>query len=222
MNMERTIPGWTPCAYPLCDPGGIGTPIDVVVKGTGPSVWPANSLEISVTGPAGTNLLVYKKIGATNATYFTTDFWAFLGDSAYAGAYEYDIFAFNAPYRFMWGSQCLVAKEWDIWDDLHQKWIPTVLPCTLTQDKWHHIQWWVHRVDGDANCGGGPCMYYDMLGVDDVYTTFANGKQPAGRIPAGWANGSGIQFQLDVNDSAINQVNLTEFFQLINLTQIGN
>jgi hypothetical protein len=222
LNMEQKISGWILCAYPLCDPGGFGTPSYVQVAETGPTTWPSNSLQISVTGPAGSNLLVYKKVGATSASYFASDFWIFPQATAYAGEYEYDMFSFSSPYRYMWGSQCVVNGVWDIWDDLHQKWIPTARNCDVTQNKWHHIQWWVHRVDGDTSCDGFPCLFYDMLGVDGVYTAFVNGKQPAGPIPPGWGNDSGIQFQLNINSAPIYQANVTEFIQQINLTQLGN
>jgi len=222
MNLEQDPSGWTACVYPLCNPGGQGTPTSVVVRKTGATEWPSSTLELSVTGPAGSNMLVFKKVGATNASNFMSDVWVFLDDSAFAGAYEYDIFAFNAPYEFMWGSQCRVGKEWDIWDQLHGTWIPTSAPCTLTQDKWHHVQWWVHRVPNDTSCGGMPCLYYDRLGVDNVYTSFVNGKQPAGWIPGGWGNDSGFQFQMDIDDAPIYQANMTEFLQQANLVESGN
>jgi hypothetical protein len=63
-------------------------------------------------------------------------------------------------------------------------------PCVLSTCNpggtggWQHVQWWVHRVDGDTNCEGYPCRYYDMLGVDEIYTQFAM-TEPAGPIPAG-------------------------------------
>lgn len=104
LNMEQNISGWTLCAYPLCNPGGFGTPSYVQVAETGPTTWPSNSLQISVTGPAGSNLLVYKKVGATSASYLASDFWVFPQATAYAGEYEYDMFSFSSPYRYMWGA----------------------------------------------------------------------------------------------------------------------
>jgi hypothetical protein len=106
LNMEQNISGWTLCAHPLCDPGGFGTPTYVAVTGTG-STWPSNSLQISVTGPAGSNLLVYKKIGATGASYFASDFWVFPQATAYAGEYEYDMFSFSIRIDICGGANAL-------------------------------------------------------------------------------------------------------------------
>lgn len=222
MNMETNVTAWQQCVLPACDPGGSGIPTSTTIAETG-STWPANSLKLSVSGPAFTNFLAYDKVGATTAAYLQSDFWVYVPTAVPSGNYqalEYDIFEYLSPYEFMWGSQCVMGAKWQIWDALHYQWLDTILACSLPAGGWHHVQWWVHRVDGDTSCEGYPCMYYDMLGVDEVYTQFAM-TEPSGPIPAGWSNDSGLNFQLDIS-GAKNKSTATEYLKHVNLMELGN
>jgi len=220
-NMEMNGTAWTKCVLPTCNPGGSGVPTSTTIAATG-SKWPPNSLELSVTGPEWTNFLAYDKLGATTATYFQSDFSIYIPTGVPSGNYhtlEYDIFQYLSPYEFMWGSQCVMGEKWQIWDGLHYQWLDTTRACSLPAGSWHHIQWWVHRVDGDASCEGYPCLYYDMLGVDEVYTQFAT-TEPSGPIPSGWSNNSGLNFQLDIS-GAKSKATATEYIQHVNLVELG-
>jgi hypothetical protein len=222
MSMDQNFPAWNPCILPGCDPGGLGIPTSYSITETG-NLRPENSLEFSVTGPAWSNFLAWDKVGATTATYFNSDFWELVPDSskAHTQALEYDIFEFLTPYEFMFGSECVIGAQWQIWDHLHGQWISTTRDCTMTFGAWHHIQWWTHRIDGDTSCDGYPCMYYDMLGVDGVYTQFET-TEPAGPIPAGWSNNSGLNFQLDINGASTKDITMVEFIKDVNFSELGD
>jgi hypothetical protein len=131
--------------------------------------------------------------------------------AAFANAFEFDEWAVNNPYEYMWGSQCVVGGVWDVWDMLHLQWVPTNRACSLPAG-WHHIQWNVHRIPNDTSCEGYPCLHYDMLGVDYLYTQF-DMTEPAGPIPPGWQNGSGVQVQLDIGNGG---QSLTEYIEHVN------
>jgi hypothetical protein len=222
MGMETNLPAWNPCVLPLCQPGGSGIPTNVTIAETG-TKWPPNALKLSVTGPEWTNFLAWDKVGATSATYFQSDFWVYLPSSIASGTYqalEYDIFQFSTPYEFMWGSECVIGEQWQIWDELHGQWLNTNRTCEMNLAGWYHVQWWVHRVDGDASCDGYPCMYYDMLGINGIYTQFET-KEPAGPIPAGWSNDSGLNFQLDISGKN-KSATIFEYIQKVNFTELGN
>jgi hypothetical protein len=105
-------------------------------------------------------------------------------------------------------------------DALHSLWKETALACSLPAGKWHHVQWWVHRVDGDTSCEGYPCMHFDMLGIDGVYTQFGT-TEPSGPIPAGWSNDSGLNFQLDIS-GAKSKATASEYIQHVNLIGLAN
>jgi len=222
MDMDKNLPAWNACVLPNCDPGGLGIPTKVVISET--TKWPLDSLELSVTGPAWTNFLAWDKVGATNATYFNSDFWVTIPTSDNPSdiqALEYDIFAFNSPYEYMWGSECVSNEFWQVWDELHGQWINTTLKCSLSQNVTHHIQWWVHRVDGDTSCDGYPCMWYDMLGIDGGYTQFEI-AYPSGPIPEGWSNNSGLNFQLDISGAPEKTATILEYIKTVNFTELGN
>jgi hypothetical protein len=221
MNMETELTAWNPCVLPACAPGGSGIPTRVVIAETG-TKWPQNSLELSVTGPEWTNLLVWDKVGATSASNFQSDFWVYVSSSIASGEYqalEYDIFQFLNPAEFMWGSECVIGGQWQIWDELHGQWLNTARACDMTVPGWYHIQWWVHRVQGDTSCDGYPCMYYDMLGVNGDYTQFET-SEPSGPLPAGWSNDSGLNFQLDIS-GAKKSATISEDIQKVNFTELG-
>jgi hypothetical protein len=217
--MEANLSAWNPCVLPLCQPGGSGIPTAYSITETG-KAWPPNSLKLSVTGPAWTNFLAWDKVGATSATYFNSDFWVLVPNNPNIQALEYDLFSFNSPYEYMFGSECVIGAKWQIWDHLHGHWLDTALACSLSLGPWHHIQWWVHRVDGDYSCDGFPCMYYDELGIDGVYTAF-NLAEPAGSIPAGWSNDSGLNFQLDLSGAPKRDATITEYIKNVNFTELG-
>jgi hypothetical protein len=221
-NLDANQSVWQQCVLPSCNPGGVGIPSSTTIAETG-TKWPTNSLELSVSGPEWTDFLAYNKVGATTATYFQSDFSLYIPSgipSENYDALEYDIFQYLSPYEFMWGSQCVMGAKWQIWDGLHSQWIDTALACSLPAGKWHHVQWWVHRVDGDTSCEGYPCMHFDMLGVDEVYTLIAI-TEPAGPIPAGWSNNSGLNFQIDIS-GAKSKATATEYIQHVNLIELSN
>ena len=222
MAMDQNLPAWNPCVLPNCDPGGLGLPTRFSITEDESTRSPV-PLRLSVTGPAWTNFLAWDKVGATSATYFNSDFWELVPKASQSNtqALEYDIFQFQSPYEFMFGSECGIGAKWQIWDHLHGQWLDTTRDCSMDFGVWHHIQWWTHRVDGDTSCEGYPCMYYDMLGVDGVYTQFAT-TEPAGPIPAGWSNNSGLNFQLDRNGETLKNATIVEYIKNVNLTELGN
>lgn len=211
-NLEHS--NWTVCVYPSCNPGGENIP----TKEINTFNTTLGALEIGVEGPAYSNALFFLKTTATTANYFQSDFDIYIGaqSAKYSQAFEYDMFAFNSPYEYMFGSECVVGSYWQVWNQLTGQWINTDLKCSLATG-WHHIQWFVHR-DTTTNCNGYPCQYFDVLGVDNVYTNI-DIIEPAGLLPPGWGNDSGIQFQLDINSSG---KAITEYFKHINFITIGN
>lgn len=221
-NLDLNQGGWQKCVLPSCNPGGTGIPTSTTIAETG-TKWPPNSLELSVSGPEWTDFLAYDKVGATQSTYFQSDFSLYIPGgipSENYDALEYDIFQYLAPYEFMFGSQCVMGANWQVWDGLHNQWVDTPLACSLPAGKWHHLQWWVHRVDGDTSCEGYPCMHFDVLGIDEVYTEIAM-IEPAGPMPAGWSNNSGLNFQIDTS-GAKSKATATEYIQHVNLIELGN
>jgi hypothetical protein len=153
-----------------------------------------NSMELYNSG-AWANSLWWQKMGPQNsATNMLWDFYAQVDESAAsaAQALEFDQFQFVGGYNYMFGSQCdLAAGVWDVWDELHGKWVHTAIPCkTFEPGIWHHIQWYVQRT------GSGEGYKFVTLVVDGTAYP-VNLSYAAGYV--GWGDDVGVQYQLDVN-----------------------
>lgn len=188
------------CVKPTCNPGGVGIPSAVSDHFNG------RTLGLSISGPAYSNALWVRKVGATSNNYFIAEFDAYIPEEA-PQALEYDIFAFNQPTEYMFGSQCDFSSGfWEVWSGT-SGWVRTSKVCDLKKG-WHHIQWFVHR--------SGTELHYDLLSVDQVPFQLEM-TEPSNPLPKGWNNTSGIQFQLDIAGSA---QPLTEYIKNISLVQL--
>lgn len=196
LNIEQQP--WTTCTYLNgCNPGGINAPTKAIATHEKWDSDPA-ALLVKVTGPPYSNALWWDKLGPTDANHFQAEFDVYIPKSNVNSveAYEYDIFAFNEPYEFMFGTECVSGAAWQIWNGLAGKWVDTPLACKLTPGN-HHIELFAHRTPGDS-CQGVPCMSYDLLSVD--YEQLPIGMiEPANTLPAGWNGNSGLNIQLDLN-----------------------
>lgn len=212
-NVDNNVSSWVSCYYPKCNPGGVGTPTTVSITAQTSPSKDGHSVQFYLAGPAYTNALYWYKTGISlpSSTQAEGDFWIYIGaNGSTAQSFEYDIFQFLSPYKFMYGTQCSQgAGKWQVWDDAGGRWVDTAVACSLSEAAWHHIKWRVHR--------SGSTMYYDVLTVDG--TNYAiNMKEPAGQMPSGWTNNSGIQFQLDIGPSG---KPLTETVDLVNVQFFG-
>ena len=223
-NADDSMKGWKPvCALPSCNPGGSGIPIKTsqTIGHASPSK-DGRSMEVSITGPQYSNALWTHVAGRDDsATSFSMSFWVYpAGATSVAGSYEFDQFDFSSStgIEFMWGSQCnQVYHLWQVFDQLHGHWMNTGVRCSLTGNRWHHVQWDVHRVAGDTDrCSGMPCMYYDTLTLDGVVHP-VNVKYPAGHLPRGWSSSVGFQVQIDIGATG-SPVTVDEFLDEADFT----
>ena len=197
-NLDATVRGWQTCS--ACA-GGVNVATSMTATETASAKY-GHGLKLHLAGPGYANALFYRPVGATTANYFSYDGWLYISSAnlAVAEALEFDFYAYNVPYRFMWGSQCVMGGDWYGWNDNAAHWVDLKLPCSIVAG-WNHIQWWGHRDPiTTANCSGMPCSYQDTLGVNNVYTPI-HLITPASFLPSGWGNDSGAQVQLDQNAS---------------------
>jgi hypothetical protein len=226
LNVNDSMTGWKPvCVLPSCDPGGSGIPTNT--SQTIGHVHPSkdgHSMEVSITGPQYSNALWTYHAGADDsATSLSTSFWVYLTDKAsVAGSFEFDQFDFSKStgIEFMWGSQCnQVTHLWQIFDQLHGRWMNTAVKCALTPNQWHDVRWDVHRVSGDTDrCSGEPCMYYDTLTLDGVVHP-VNAAYPAGPLPNGWSSAVGFQVQIDIGATG-SPVTVDEYLDLADFSAL--
>ena len=72
---------------------------------------------------------------------FTYDVYFYSGNVSSSEALEFDINQFFNGMGFTWGHECRVegAHQWDIWDNIHYKWVSTGIPCYPNQNAWNHL-----------------------------------------------------------------------------------
>jgi len=194
-NIEQTTTGWASCNTPGCAGGsGAGTYWQAFNQTT--PAMDGQSMEIFQSG-VWSDALWYHKVGANNAaTNFLWDFYVQLDTASVnaAQALEYDAFQFVGGYNYMIGTECnYAAGVWDTWNESTGQWLHTTVPCKkFSTGAWHHIQWYM------TNDHSAHTYTYKTLVVDGVAYTF-NQTQPAKYV--GWADDTGVQWQLDVNAS---------------------
>ena len=78
---------------------------------------------------------------------FTYDVYFFGSNLGASQALEFDINQFFNNMGFTWGHECRIAggHEWDIWDNVHAKWLGTGIPCYPIENGWNHLTLQVQR-----------------------------------------------------------------------------
>jgi len=107
-----------------------------------------------------------------------------------AHALEFDIGLNISGRAMMFGTECRLEgnRVWAVWDNPHQRWVDTQVPCKAVSGKWNHLvihfsTTWDHKV------------IYDSIRLNGV-TTAVNWTNNS--IPSNW-HGMVINFQLDGN-----------------------
>lgn len=56
-------------------------------------------------------------------------------------ALEFDVSMYWNGLSLIWGHQGRIAggNEWDIWDNVNPKWVPTGFSCYPSHDGWNHV-----------------------------------------------------------------------------------
>jgi hypothetical protein len=77
-----------------------------------------------------------------NAHHFLYDLYFYVTNSSAPQALEFDVNQSANNHHFIFGTQCDIrkSKQWDVWDDIYRKFIPTGIPCSAPAAyKWHHL-----------------------------------------------------------------------------------
>lgn len=82
---------------------------------------------------------------------FTYDVWFYSSNIGSSEALEFDINEFIDGMGFTWGHECRVehGNEWDVWDTVTFKWLPTGIPCYPMQNAWNHLVIQVQRTSNN-------------------------------------------------------------------------
>ena len=82
---------------------------------------------------------------------FVYDVYFYATNFSASQALEFDINQFISPKGFIWGHECRIAggHEWDTYDNVHKKWVPTGVPCNPKNNAWNHLVIQVARTSSD-------------------------------------------------------------------------
>jgi hypothetical protein len=72
---------------------------------------------------------------------FTYDVYFYGSNLGASQALEFDINQFFNGLGFTWGHECRIAggNEWDVWDNVGMKWVPTGISCYPLENAWNHL-----------------------------------------------------------------------------------
>ena len=188
-EMQNDTTNWSICS--LCAAGTNTTGNYSMTPFQSQPSLSGSSLEMYADGSPWTNVLFMDTmLGTSSNSHFLWGFSVYHDPAAEAHFWssEFDLWQVLGGKEFMIGSQCDFGDGyWSTWDSQGNRWILSGIPCPHWAPGWHHIQWYVERIN--------PTQYrYDTLIVDG---------QPYGINQTWtfndttWPDMIGIQFQLD-------------------------
>jgi len=177
----------SPCA------SGVGDAIFAMTQNQATPSLSGNSSRFDISGPTGySNALWWNQLGGgTLLNHFTLALDFYISDGSVSEALEFDTNQSLGGMRYTYGTECSVlnAKQWRVWDPLHENWVATGVPCLpFTSQVWHHLQWQFSRVNGQ--------VHYDSVTVDGVTTPVNMSFSPQPNYPY---QGFDSAFQMDGN-----------------------
>jgi hypothetical protein len=122
---------------------------------------------------------------------FTYDADFYVVRSTITQELEFDVSMYMNGAGMIWGHECnhLGDGDWDIWDNVNNKWVSAGVPCTFT-DGWNHLT--INMQRGDDNS-----LLYQSITLNGTTYTI-NKTYPAGTADSGWW-GMTANYQMDGN-----------------------
>jgi hypothetical protein len=121
---------------------------------------------------------------------FTYDVYFWVKDANIPQALEFDINQFTLGKSFIWGHECRLAggHQWDIYDNVNHKWVPTGVPCNPISGAWNHLVISVQRTSGNQ-------LLFKTISLNGQTATINKTYSPTS---TSW-NGITINYQIDGN-----------------------
>ncbi|MGB7135408.1 MAG: hypothetical protein WBD46_08990 [Acidobacteriaceae bacterium] len=140
---------------------------------------------------------------------FTYDTYVFVTNAAVTQSLEFDINSYpGGGVGLQFGTQCdhLGSGQWDIWDNVDARWVPTGAPCNLVNNGWNHVTLQVQRQSNND-------LLYQTITMNGVTYTINQTMAPF-PVPSSWY-GMTVNFQMDGN---YNQSPNTAYLDNFNVT----
>lgn len=121
---------------------------------------------------------------------FTYDVYFWVKNASVSQAVEFDINQYTGGKRFIWGHECRIAggHEWDVYDNVNQRWTPTGVPCHPISGAWNHLVISVQRTSSNQ-------LLFKTITLNGKTATINRYENPTS---TNW-NGITINYQLDGN-----------------------
>jgi hypothetical protein len=123
---------------------------------------------------------------------FTYDAYFYPTNLGVTEVLEFDISMYLNGVGMIWGNQCRVdyGNEWDIWDNVNAKWVPTGVACNPVNNAWNHV-----TIQGQRESDNS--LLFQSITLNGV-TANINQHYPPGSAPSGWW-GITVNYQMDGN-----------------------
>jgi hypothetical protein len=92
--------------------------------------------------------------GGDSVSHFTYDLYFYIDNGNAPQSLEFDVNQAFGGTRWTWGTQCDFnqSHEWNIWDPLHEIWVPISIPCNhFPSNTWIHLVWQLERVEDQVH-----------------------------------------------------------------------
>jgi hypothetical protein len=121
---------------------------------------------------------------------FTYDAYFYPTNLGVTQVLEFDINMYFDGLSLIWGHQCniLGGHEWDIWDNVHQKWVSSGAACNPVNNAWNHLTIHAQRESDNS-------LLFQSITLNGV-TSKINRTYPPGSSPGSWW-GVTANFQMD-------------------------
>jgi len=127
-----------------------------------------------------------------NLRNFIYDAWFFSDNLPASQVLEFDVSQYFSGMAFIFGNQCRIAggHEWDIWDNVNNKWVATGIACNPVNNAWNHVVIQVQRTSDNQ-------LFYQSITLNGVAKA-VNRYYGQHSAPAGW-HGITLNIQMDGN-----------------------
>jgi hypothetical protein len=121
---------------------------------------------------------------------FTYDAYFYPTNLGVTQVLEFDISMYFNGLGLIWGNQCRVVggNEWDIWDNVNARWVPTGVACNPVNSSWNHV-----TIQGQREPDNS--LLFQSITLNGVTSTI-NQRYAPGSAPSGWW-GITVNYQMD-------------------------
>src|SRR5205085_12679283 len=116
--------------------------------------------------------------------------YACVKEASVAQAMELDINPFTGGKSYIWSHECRIAggHEWDVYDNVNKRWVPTGIACNPMSGAWNHLVINVQRTSNNQ-------LLFKTITLNGKVGTVNRSYAPTS---TSW-NGVTINYQLDGN-----------------------